>query len=53
MAQGCSMCTKTAAGVGKKQAHGLNGGILYLAGLPLLIIGTVGGLWYRANRRRD
>lgn len=49
-AQGCSVCTKTAAGLGSNGAKGLNAGILYLAGLPLVILGTVGFVWYRSNR---
>ena len=48
--QGCAVCTKVAAGMDDKSAKGLNGGILYLAFLPLAIMGTVGGLWYRHNR---
>jgi hypothetical protein len=46
-AQGCSVCTKTAAQLGEKGAKGLNGGILYLAFLPLAILGTIGIVWYR------
>ena len=49
-AQGCSVCTKTAAGLDDKSAKGLNGGIIYLAFLPLTIMGTVGFIWYRRNR---
>jgi len=50
-AQGCSVCTKTAAGLDDKSAKGLNGGIIYLAFLPLTIMGTVGFIWYRRNQR--
>ncbi len=49
-AQGCAMCTKTAAGLDDKSARGLNGGILYLAMLPISIIGTVTFLWWRKNK---
>lgn len=49
-AQGCAMCTKTAAGLDEKSARGLNGGILYLAMLPLGILGTVGFIWWRHNK---
>jgi hypothetical protein len=52
-AQGCSMCTKTAAGLDDKSARGLNGGILYLAMLPLAIIGTVGVIWWKHNKAQD
>ncbi len=47
--QGCSVCTKTAAGLDSKSAKGLNQGILYLALLPLGIIGTVGFIWWRSK----
>lgn len=46
-AQGCAMCTKTASDLDKHSARGLNGGILYLAFLPLGILGTVGYFWWR------
>lgn len=49
-AQGCAMCTKTAAGLDDKSARGLNGGILYLATLPLALIGTIGFIWWRHNK---
>ncbi|OSZ78107.1 hypothetical protein CAP35_07540 [Chitinophagaceae bacterium IBVUCB1] len=49
-AQGCAMCTKTAAGLDDKSARGLNGGILYLAMLPLGILGTVGFIWWKHNK---
>ncbi len=45
--QGCSVCTQAAAGMGDKSAKGLNGGIIYLAFLPLIIMGTVGFLWWK------
>ncbi|MBN8669868.1 MAG: hypothetical protein J0L80_04220 [Chitinophagales bacterium] len=49
-AQGCAVCTKTAAGMDDKSARGLNGGILYLAMLPISIIGTVTFIWWRKNK---
>lgn len=52
-AQGCSVCTKTAAGLDDKSARGLNGGILYLAMLPLALIGTVGVIWWKHNKAQD
>jgi len=48
-AQGCSVCTKTAQGLDDKSAKGLNGGIIYLAFLPLGIMGTVGYIWWRSR----
>ncbi|HRO42423.1 MAG TPA: hypothetical protein PL009_06285 [Flavipsychrobacter sp.] len=49
-AQGCSVCTKTAAGLDSKAAKGMNGGIIYLAAFPLAILGTLGFIWWRGNR---
>ncbi|HXS37362.1 MAG TPA: hypothetical protein VN721_11725 [Flavipsychrobacter sp.] len=51
--QGCAICTKTAAGLGEKSARGLNSGILYLAFLPLGIIGTVGFIWWKYNKSTE
>lgn len=45
--QGCSVCTQAAAGMGDKSAKGLNGGIIYLAFLPLTLMGTIGFLWWK------
>jgi hypothetical protein len=50
MAQGCSVCTATASNLDSKSARGLNGGILYLAFMPLTIIGFLGYRWYKSNR---
>jgi hypothetical protein len=46
----CSMCTKTAASLDDKAARGLNSGIIYLAFLPLVMIGFVGVKWYRQHK---
>lgn len=46
----CSMCTKTAASLDDKSAKGLNAGILYLAALPLFMMGFVGFRWYRQHK---
>ncbi len=51
--QGCSVCTKTAAGMDDKSARGLNGGIIYLAFLPLILMGTVGVAWWRHGRNNS
>jgi hypothetical protein len=48
--QGCSVCTKTAAGLDDKKAKGLNGGIIYLAAVPLSILGTLGFVWWKHNK---
>ena len=52
-AQGCAMCTKTAAELDDKSARGLNGGILYLAAVPLTILGTIGFVWWKHNRKEE
>lgn len=49
--QGCSVCTKTAAGMDDKSAKGLNGGIIYLALLPLGLMSTIGYIWWRHNKQ--
>jgi len=49
-AQGCAVCTKTASTLGDKGARGLNGGILYLAAIPLSLIGAIGFIWWRHNK---
>jgi len=48
--QGCAVCTKVAQGLDDKSAKGLNGGIIYLAFLPLALMGTVGFIWWKHNR---
>jgi hypothetical protein len=45
----CSICTKTASQLGEEAGQGLNGGILYLAAAPLLIVGYIGYRWWRNN----
>lgn len=46
----CSICTKTAQQLGEGPAKGMNGGILYLAAAPLLILGFIGYKWHQSNR---
>ncbi len=45
----CSICTRTAQQMGEGPAKGLNGGILYLAGMPFLILGYIGYRWWKSN----
>jgi hypothetical protein len=45
----CSICTKTAQQLGEGPAKGLNTGILYLAFMPLAIIGFIGYRWWKSN----
>lgn len=46
----CSVCTRTAQQLGEEPAKGLNAGILYLAALPLTIIGVV---YYQWRKRKS
>jgi hypothetical protein len=52
----CPMCRMTAesnlanGGTGGK---GLNIGILFMLSLPYLIVGTIGYVWWKNNRRTD
>ena len=56
----CAMCRATVesnVGTGSKEPEsevgsGLNTGILYLMLAPYLLIGTVGFLWYRSNKKK-
>ena len=46
----CSICTKTAQQLGEKPAKGMNGGILYLAFAPFLIVGYISYRFYKGNK---
>lgn len=46
----CAVCTKTASTLGDKAAKGLNGGIIYLALMPLIFMGFLGYRWYKSNK---
>lgn len=46
----CAVCTKTAASMDDSAARGLNGGIIYLAFMPLTLILFIGYRWYKSNR---
>jgi hypothetical protein len=52
-AQGCSMCTKVASGLGAESAKGLNFGILYLGCIPLLFMGIMFYKWYKSNKASE
>jgi hypothetical protein len=45
----CSICTKTASQLGEDAGRGLNGGIIYLAAAPLLIVGFIAYRWWKNN----
>lgn len=46
----CSICTKTASQLGEEAGRGLNGGILYLAAAPFLILSYIGYRWWKNNQ---
>jgi hypothetical protein len=46
----CAICTKTAQQLGEKPAKGMNTGILYLAFMPMAIVGVIGYRWWKNNR---
>ncbi|WP_250419200.1 MULTISPECIES: hypothetical protein [Pontibacter] len=56
----CAMCRATVesnVGTGSKEPEsevgsGLNTGILYLMVIPYILIGTVGFLWYKSNKKK-
>lgn len=45
----CSICSKTASQMGEDAGRGLNGGILYLAAAPFLILSYIGYRWWKSN----
>jgi hypothetical protein len=46
----CAICTKTAQQLGEKPAKGMNTGILYLAFMPMAIVGVIGYRWWKSNK---
>ena len=46
----CSICARTAQQLGEKPAKALNAGILYLAFMPMTIIGYIGYRWWKSNQ---
>ena len=49
----CSVCTRTAQQLGEKPARGLNAGIIYLAILPLALIGFLGFRWWQKEKEQN
>jgi hypothetical protein len=50
LAQGCSLCTKTASQLGEGPAKGLNTAIIYLMLTPLAIGGIIGYRWWKREK---
>lgn len=46
----CAMCTKTASQMGEKPALGMNQGILYLMGMPFVIVGVIAFKWWKSQK---
>lgn len=52
----CPMCKMSAESNlknGGTAGRGLNAGILYMLALPYTLVGTIGYIWWRHNRRKD
>lgn len=52
-AQGCVVCTNTAAQQGANSANGLNYGIVYLVAIPFTFAGVIAYIIYRANKNNN
>jgi len=46
----CSVCTKTAEQMGEQPAKGMNSGIIYLAAMPLALVGFISFRWWKNNK---
>lgn len=52
----CPMCKMSAESNlknGGTAGRGLNAGILYMLALPYTLVGTIGFIWWRNNRRKE
>jgi hypothetical protein len=52
----CPMCKMSAESnlkSGGSTGKGLNTGILYMLALPYTLVGTLGFIWWRNNRRKE
>ena len=52
----CPMCKMSAESNlkgGGSAGKGLNKGILYMLALPYTLVGTLGFIWWRNNRRKE
>lgn len=50
----CPMCrigAETNLATGGSEGKGLNKGILFLLSLPYLLVGTIGYVWWKNNRK--
>lgn len=52
----CPMCRATAESNlanGGTEGRGLNNGIMYMLGMPYVLIGTIAFLWWKNRRKLD
>jgi len=52
----CPMCKMSAESNlknGGSTGKGLNAGIIYMLALPYTLVGTIGFIWWRNNRRKN
>lgn len=52
----CPMCKMSAESNlknGGTFGKGLNSGILYMLSLPYILVGTIGYIWWKNNRKRE
>lgn len=49
----CSMAAESNLKNGGTAGRGLNRGILYMLALPYTLVGTIGYIWWRKNRRQE
>jgi len=49
----CSMAAESNLQNGGTAGRGLNKGILYMLALPYTLVGTIGYIWWRKNRRHE
>ena len=48
----CAMCVTALEQNGGQLAAGFNRGILFLLGMPYLVVGAIAAAWYLKRRRR-
>ena len=49
----CKMAAESNLKEGGTSGAGLNAGILYMLCMPYLLVGTIGFLWWRAQRKKN
>lgn len=47
----CKQSAETSLAEGKKDAAGLNTGIIYLLSIPYILVGGIGYAWYRKRKK--